>query len=430
MLSVTALIPTYNRARFLGDAIESLLGQSCAPNQLLVVDDGSRDNTREVVEKFGSSIEYIEKKNGGKSSALNVGLRHVRNDCVWILDDDDIAEQDALRKMLEALQEKPECGFAFGNYDLFTIDGNGRQYRTLIDFPEVNPDDLYLALMERCFILQGALLVRKACFTEVGDFDEGNTRSEDLDMMLRLAQRFRGAKVDAVMFHQRQHSGVRGPGSAPVAANHMVEGWIQSDRQMFDRIYQTHQLRDFLPKERACAVLTDEETITALAQRACIMARKGLWTYAVQDLQQIRDMAYKSRKTRLHGEQTAILRRILDLFSYAPHTFEHAVGLPQVLNSIRPLGLQRDIRAAVLWPLPFTIGAAYLHGHQSNFRSFLKAYYSLVTPHVLARTLLDSSFLNAGLELLRKRRSQKSLPNLPQMQKNGAEYVQRSVVGN
>src|SRR6185437_4610016 len=98
--SVTAIVPTYNRAGYLGEALSSILGQTFPPTQIIVVDDGSPDATPDVVARCGPPIEYIAKPNGGKSSALNLGLQHATEEFVWICDDDDIAEPGALAKLV------------------------------------------------------------------------------------------------------------------------------------------------------------------------------------------------------------------------------------------------------------------------------------------------------------------------------------------
>ena len=322
--SVTAIIPTYNRAKYLGTAISSVLAQSFPPAQIIVVDDGSKDNTREIVSEFGSQVEYIAKENGGKSTALNLGLQHARGKLIWIFDDDDLAEPDALRKLVKPLQENPACGFAYGDYDIFTIDGSGGMRKIPVRFPTVRSEELYLAIMERSFILQQGMLVRKACYDEVGSFNETLIRSQDLDMMLRLARRYTGVKVEGLTFHLRQHAGIRGSAASPLLANRSVEGWVKSDRKIIGHIYATHDLRDFLPNGSGQGELTEEQRFTCLVQRSCILARKGLWNEAAQDFLSARELARTTRKARLSPDQTNILRRMFDLFSYAPHTFQSA----------------------------------------------------------------------------------------------------------
>ncbi len=403
--SVTAIIPTYNRAQYIEEALSSILGQTFPPVQVIVVDDGSTDNTREVVAGFGSRAEYLAKSNGGKSSALNVGLGHAAGEFIWIFDDDDIAEPDVLERLLGALQNHPECGFAYGGYDLFTTDEAGRMSHTPVSFPSVNPPSLYLALMERSFILQQGLLVRKSCYDETGGFDETLIRSQDLDMILRLTRRYSGIKIDGIAFHLRQHRGVRGSKTSLVAAKRVVDGWVKSDRKIIGQIYATHDLKDFVPSPRPNDELPDEERFTAFLQRACITARKGMWHEAAQDLRWGGEIAQANGKTRLSKEEISILRRIFDLFSYAPHTFGEAAEFRHALKEIKPALLQRRMRAAILWSLPFTIGAVLLHRQYRNFLRFLRIYFALATPHAVVRTIFSRSFFNAGLDLVRNRRS-------------------------
>jgi hypothetical protein len=397
---VTAIIPTYNRANYLVKAVASVLGQSAPPSQVIVVDDGSQDETRDVVSALGSRVEYIAKPNGGKSTALNLGLRHATGNLIWIFDDDDIAEPDALAKLVFALQRHPQCGFAYGDYDVFRVDDKGRVKSRRVNFPAVDAERLHLALMERCFILQQGLLVRKSCYDAVGEFDETLIRSQDLDMILRLASRYLGVKIPGLAFHLREHSGMRGSKNAPVSAARVVDAWVASDRKIMERIYAAHELRDFVPTASESRELTDEQKLTALLQRSCIMARKGMWHEAAQDLVQIREIAQANGTMKLSAQDTAILQRVFDLFSYAPHTFDGAAEFRSALNEIRPASLQRDMRAAILWSLPFTIGAALLHRHYANFWRFLRIYLVLATPGTVLRTILNRSFLTAGMELV------------------------------
>ena len=122
---VTALVPTFNRSNFLKEALLSLLKQTMLPDEIIVIDDGSSDDTAQVVASFGSQVRYIHKANGGKSSALNVGLQQASGDFIYILDDDDIAATDAIERMAEVLQKNPEYGFVYGEFDVFTTSDSG-----------------------------------------------------------------------------------------------------------------------------------------------------------------------------------------------------------------------------------------------------------------------------------------------------------------
>src|SRR5688572_6812621 len=96
----TVIVPTFNRAAFVGETLDSLLAQSWPPGQIVVVDDGSTDGTPSALDRFGDRIEVIRKPNGGKATALNAALPLVRHGAVWIFDDDDIALPDGLERHL------------------------------------------------------------------------------------------------------------------------------------------------------------------------------------------------------------------------------------------------------------------------------------------------------------------------------------------
>lgn len=402
-MSVSVIIPTYNRANYLLESIGSVLAQTLPPEQVIVVDDGSKDNTREIVVGLLPRVEYLVKPNGGKSSALNLALRHAIGRFILVLDDDDIAAPDALRQLVKALDEHPECGFAFGHYDFFRVNADGKRETTQVARVELPPDCLFARLMERSVIQQGAMLVRKSCYDEVGPFDETLVRSQDYEMLLRLTQRYLGARVDVLAFHARQHSGIRGSEASPIRPDRAVETWIGYDRKILTRICETHDLRDFLPRNALRTELTSEEQFEALLQRSCIMARRGVWEKSAADLRQASEIAERSGKATLTKSQREILRRFFDLFSFAPHTFDNAGAFCRALDEIKSRSLEREVRANLIWSLPFTIGAVLSHGQHANARHFLAVYLKLATPLTALRSIASRSFFENGLELLRMR---------------------------
>lgn len=112
---VTVIIPTYNREKKLPDAIESALNQTYSPTQIIVVDDGSKDNTADLVKKY-SRVEYYYKENGGQASARNEGLKHAKGTIIASLDSDDLWCPDFLKTCVEKL-EREQLDFVFANWD-------------------------------------------------------------------------------------------------------------------------------------------------------------------------------------------------------------------------------------------------------------------------------------------------------------------------
>jgi glycosyltransferase involved in cell wall biosynthesis len=132
---VTIIIPTYNRATKISDAIQSALNQTYQHTQIIVIDDGSTDNTVEVLKKY-PKIEYYYKENGGQASARNLGLKNAKGSIIASLDSDDIWYPDFLTKCVEKL-ESEQLDFVFANWDQETREGNNWDF--LINDPFLKP---------------------------------------------------------------------------------------------------------------------------------------------------------------------------------------------------------------------------------------------------------------------------------------------------
>ena len=115
---VSVLIDTYNYGCYVEEAIESALGQDfpAVEREILVVDDGSTDDTAERVRKFGGAITYFRKPNGGQASAFNFGLRHTRGKYVAFLDADDYWLPGKLSRTVEEFERNPEAGMVYHAY--------------------------------------------------------------------------------------------------------------------------------------------------------------------------------------------------------------------------------------------------------------------------------------------------------------------------
>ncbi len=123
--TVTVLIDTYNYARFVGRAIDSALQQEYdgPPIQVLVVDDGSTDDTAAVVGRYGSAVDFISKTNGGQASALNLGVRESQGDIICLLDGDDYFYPGKVQRVADAFRHRPEVGLVYNEFDI--VDSTG-----------------------------------------------------------------------------------------------------------------------------------------------------------------------------------------------------------------------------------------------------------------------------------------------------------------
>lgn len=279
---VTALVPTYNRAQYLRECLDSLLKQSRKPDQIVVIDDGSTDETESIVSRYGDQVQYIKKINGGKSSALNLGLTYATGDLIWICDDDDIAAKNGLELMLTALEANPGSDYVFGDYKVFEISTDGKKS---ISDPFVarrlEEPSLKINFLEDMFMLQYASLVRKSIYDDLGGYDENLIRSQDYDMMLRVSRRYVGIYVPYIIFYYRQHYAPRGNSQKKFNINDNHKQWRKYDQVIFTKIRETYSLSEFTP---TFAIGSPWAHRSAYIQRALIMAKRGLWSEAAEDL--------------------------------------------------------------------------------------------------------------------------------------------------
>jgi glycosyltransferase involved in cell wall biosynthesis len=198
---VSVIIPCYNQAHYLGEAIASVLGQTYSHYEIIVVDDGSTDDTVLVATQH-AGVRCLRKKNGGLAAARNTGLRESRGDYVIFLDADDRLLPDALAAEVSCLDREPTCAMAYGHVRL--IDGAGR--------PLASPEqvavesDHYVELLRRNFIwTPGAVIYRRATLDEVGEFNGSVSASADYDLNLRVARGHVVRCLDRVVLEYRRH---------------------------------------------------------------------------------------------------------------------------------------------------------------------------------------------------------------------------------
>jgi glycosyltransferase involved in cell wall biosynthesis len=188
MPRVSVTIPTYNCARFLGQSIATVLSQTYTDHEIIVVDDGSTDDTRQVLAQFNDKIRYFYQPNGGLSSARNLALAQVRGEFIAYLDADDLWYPHRLEVEVAFLDAHPECGLVHS--DVTVIDeGDHVLHRrfnaeTRREWPE---GDCVLDLLRRCHIQVPTVLERRACVERVGTFDRRLKTAQDYLHWIRIA---------------------------------------------------------------------------------------------------------------------------------------------------------------------------------------------------------------------------------------------------
>lgn len=384
--SITAIVPTYNRARYLATAIDSVLNQTHRPAQVIVVDDGSVDATPEILKAYGTRIEAIRKANGGKASALNLALRHARGEFIWIFDDDDVALPHALEGMAHTLAEHPECAFAYGSHDHLVDSENGQARVVQPDLRIDRSLDFRLSVLERCYIFQPAMLVRRAVFDAVGPFNEALVRSQDYEMLIRITRRFAGVDVGSILFHQRQHSGPRGSAASPVAKRKIASAWMRYDDMIFSHVYRTYPLSEYLV-DRINGKLSPIETRSALLERACIMARKGMWSHAASDLKAFSALLPSSAELSVTPSESTTLRRFFGPYSYADHKLAQSGAFFRALRTSFPARVRWNIAANLLAPILGELVYSIRNGHVRYFLGTARKCIVFSSMYLRARRL-------------------------------------------
>lgn len=279
---VSVIVPTFNRAHMLPEALATLIHQTVPPFEVLVVDDGSSDDTESVVAALPGPIRYIRQENAGKAAAVNRGLSEARGDLIWLFDDDDWAEPEAIELRLAVLNAQPALGFVGGGHCMGHADELGRkQVDSRRHMPAHPPHQRRQRLFEDCYFSLCSVLARRACFDAIEGMDVSLKSSEDYDVLIRMAARFDFEVLDEVIFTVRQHAGVRGSGEHAYAAARRREVFRRSDRIVGGKMRRDLHLALFEPDPAAANLGT-----SAWLERAVAMASKGLIAEAFDDLRE------------------------------------------------------------------------------------------------------------------------------------------------
>lgn len=204
-MRVSVIIPTYNRAGLLRDTLASVLAQTAAPYEILVIDDGSTDGTLALLARQFLQVSVYSIAHAGQGAARNFGIEHARGDALAFLDSDDLWDARFIEQMTIALDNSPRAGFVYCDYGMFQ---DARVIRsTNLDAAEKLRGNIFPKLLETNFLCTGALLIRRECFAPIGGFDPSLPPVEDWDFWLRLARCCEAEYVDAPLVNIRVDSG-------------------------------------------------------------------------------------------------------------------------------------------------------------------------------------------------------------------------------
>jgi glycosyltransferase involved in cell wall biosynthesis len=288
---VSVVVPVYNRGKYIHETISSVLAQTFRDFEVIAIDDGSKDESRAVLDSFGTAIRLLEhpgRSNRGQSASINVGLQAARGEFIAILDSDDVWLPEKLATQVKFMDAHPEVGLVYGNG--WAIDESGRR-RYVIYGPEHREDSQASRVLMDCyFFLPTNSLVRGAVMRKAGLFDESLRAAQDHDMAIRIAEITRLAYINEQMFYYRRHgdsisvksadrrwrngflildkAAARHPYPASVirkrkAVLHFRLGQVEVKSRHFVSALSHFVLAGLLDPMRAVAVLTGKQGVTS-----------------------------------------------------------------------------------------------------------------------------------------------------------------------
>lgn len=264
--AISVVMPAYHAARFIGDAIAGVLGQTYGDFELIVVDDGSTDATAAVVSNLAvrdARVRLIQQPNAGPSAARNTAIRHARASVIAYHDADDVSDPDRLEREYRYLEQNPDAAMVYSGYRVLQPDGRSRVY-TAVPIGEST-------LLRSNIVACGTVMHRRSVLDAIGVWNE----DIDWDLWLRISEHFRIGAIPAPLYTYRAHAG----------GVSKMRGWAANreiDIRMFERRYArrhepiVQQKIRLLKWQLAVVAVAPEGPLRRLIQSATGLALRGI----------------------------------------------------------------------------------------------------------------------------------------------------------
>jgi teichuronic acid biosynthesis glycosyltransferase TuaG len=293
---VTIVIPTYNRAHFLPEAVESGLNQTYPNIEVLVVNDGSTDDTEAVLAPYMKRIRYIKRENGGCAAAKNTGLKHAQGELITNLDDDDRFHPEKIQRQVEMFESRPDLGICGTGVNFINASG---QITERYMPPRFFRNTQVLQLLRRCLLVQPSVMIHRKCHQRLGGYK--HMLSEDYEFWLRVALDFPIGVVEEYLTDYRQHGDqITGPKIRPAL--------MKAVAQLIGEFVTQTPMERIIPGLRSSpfgyvliALLLCEQQLFTLAQDFLNHAPEGPTGEFVRGLVRLRERRFK--EALAHFEQ-------------------------------------------------------------------------------------------------------------------------------
>ncbi len=233
MAKISIYIPTYNYGNYIEQAINSVIKQTMSDWELIVIDDGSTDNTMEILEQYKSNpqIRIIKQNNKGLNKTNNIAIRLSQGKYIMRLDSDDYLDENALLVLSNVLDSKPEVDLVYPDY--YEVDPNG-EVMNMVRRKKVGEEVTLLDLPAH----GACTMFRKSCIIQIGGYFEDFTRQDGYGIWLKFIQKHNPYNVNVPLFYYRQH---------PVSITKRMDKLLETRRQMKRKVV-SEELEGKMPK--------------------------------------------------------------------------------------------------------------------------------------------------------------------------------------
>ena len=250
MPKISVVIPTYNYGHLLGKTIQSVLNQTFRDFEIIVIDDGSTDNTREVASTF--PVRYFYQTNQKLAAARNKGVELAQGEYIAFLDSDDVLLKGALEKGVKILDSHPEAGFSYGqaylmdeDEHIFSLESTGSKHSGV----QEGKEELRKFLVHGNHITESTLMIRRSCFEEIGKIDlTFQSGSSGLEFWIRLAKKYPVACIVEPLVKYRVHS-------KKFCAGRSLKEWEETNSSIIESILNDAELEPIFAYLRSSAYL-------------------------------------------------------------------------------------------------------------------------------------------------------------------------------
>ena len=273
---VSAIITTYNYGRFVVDAVQSVLAQTYPHVEVIVVDDGSTDDTASRLQPFMGRIRYMHQENSGVDAARNRGIRAASGQYIGLLDADDMWHPQRVGRQLQYIADHPQAAVVAAD----TIIDLSNGWPSLPDATPAALVSIEQLVIQARFAPSG-VLIRKDCFDAAGLFRSNISGAADRDMWIRLASRFEITLLRLPLMYYRNHGQ-----NMSTAARHMDEVDRRMLRAVFAEIPALHERRVLRRKAFSYAASMSSFLYTAAGNQraalALILESLALWPFSYE----------------------------------------------------------------------------------------------------------------------------------------------------